>query len=126
MGGRLDLSPVMAGLERVAGRLLEGHEPPRVGMVRQLLSPPVLDSRERDARVRAEVRLALDGAAPRRVAVGVGSRGIAEIGPIVAAVIAELRELGFDPFVVPAMGSHGAATAEGQAERPEPDQLDLF
>jgi hypothetical protein len=116
MGGRLDLSPLMPGLRRVAGRLLEAEQPPPVGLVRQRLSPPVLDSRARDARVRAEVRSALDGAAPRRIAVGVGSRGIAEIGAMVAAVIAELRELGFDPFVVPAMGSHGAATADGQAE----------
>src|SRR3979411_52588 len=116
MGGHLDLSPLMPGLGRVAGRLLENVQPPPVGLVRQRLSPPVLESGMRDARVRAEVRLALDGAAPCRIAVGVGSRGIAEIGDIVATVVAELRELGFDPFVVPAMGSHGAATAEGQAE----------
>ena len=56
------------------------------------------------------------GVAPRRIAVGVGSRGIAGIGRIVGAVVDTLRQLGFDPFVVPAMGSHGAATAEGQAE----------
>src|SRR5262249_57226818 len=55
------------------------------------------------------------GVAPRRVAVGVGSRGIAGIGRIVGTVVDTLRQLGFDPFVVPAMGSHGAATAEGQA-----------
>jgi hypothetical protein len=116
MGGHLDLSPLMPGLGRVAGRLLENAQPPPVGLVRQRLSPPVLESGMRDARVRAEVRLALDGAAPCRIAVGVGSRGIAGIGAILAAVVAELRELGFDPFVVPAMGSHGAATAEGQAE----------
>src|SRR5262249_22970695 len=63
-----------------------------------------------------EVHRALAGVTSRPVAVGVGSRGIADIGRIVSAVLASLRDLGFDPFVVPAMGSHGAATAEGQAE----------
>ncbi|WP_418283107.1 DUF362 domain-containing protein [Halorubrum sp. DTA98] len=48
------------------------------------------------------------------VAVGVGSRGIASIESIVVAVVDDLRERGFDPVLVPAMGSHGGATAEGQ------------
>src|SRR2546428_659231 len=50
------------------------------------------------------------------VAIGVGSRGIAEIDRIAAAVVAAVRRHGADPFVFPAMGSHGGATAEGQAE----------
>ncbi len=50
-----------------------------------------------------------------RIAVGVGSRGIANIQAIVKATLASLRELGADPFVVSAMGSHGGATPEGQA-----------
>jgi hypothetical protein len=50
------------------------------------------------------------------VALGVGSRGIANLGPIVAGVVAEARRRGYDPFVFPAMGSHGGATAEGQRE----------
>ena len=49
-----------------------------------------------------------------RVAVAVGSRGIADIAAIVRAVVATLRRQGADPFIVPAMGSHGGATAEGQ------------
>lgn len=51
-----------------------------------------------------------------RVAVAVGSRGIANLAPIVQATIGELIRLGCKPFVVPAMGSHGAATAPGQEE----------
>jgi len=49
------------------------------------------------------------------VAVGVGSRGIAGIADVVGAVITELQAHGCRPFIVPAMGSHGGATAEGQA-----------
>lgn len=51
-----------------------------------------------------------------RIAVGVGSRGVAEIPRIVRVVIDELKRRGAQPFIVPAMGSHGGATAEGQRE----------
>ena len=48
------------------------------------------------------------------IAVGCGSRGIANIATIARCVIRELQALGARPFIFPAMGSHGAATAEGQ------------
>ena len=50
-----------------------------------------------------------------RVAVGVGSRGISNISTIVRAVVDYWTTHGMRPFLVPAMGSHGAGTAEGQA-----------
>ena len=50
------------------------------------------------------------------VAVTAGSRGIARIDEIIRAVIEGLKEMGAEPFIVPAMGSHGGATAEGQVE----------
>jgi hypothetical protein len=67
---------------------------------------------------RAELdALDFDGlAAGATVAVGVGSRGIDRIDEVAAAVVAEVADRGFDPVVVPAMGSHGGATAEGQRE----------
>ena len=49
------------------------------------------------------------------VAIGVGSRGIANIAVIVRAAVNYFRDAGRRPFLFPAMGSHGAATAEGQA-----------
>ena len=51
-----------------------------------------------------------------KVAVAVGSRGIANLFPIVRTTLDCLRTLGAEPFVVAAMGSHGGATAEGQRE----------
>jgi hypothetical protein len=48
------------------------------------------------------------------VAVGAGSRGIASIDVIVRATVDWLKAAGARPFVFPAMGSHGGATAEGQ------------
>ena len=50
------------------------------------------------------------------IAVGVGSRGIANIAECTRQTIAELRGLGALPFIVPAMGSHGAATGPGQRD----------
>ncbi len=51
-----------------------------------------------------------------RIAVGVGSRGVANIATIARVAIEELKRLGTLPFIVPAMGSHGGATAEGQKQ----------
>jgi hypothetical protein len=50
-----------------------------------------------------------------RIAIGVGSRGISNLATIVKSVIDFWKSKGAKPFLFPAMGSHGAATAEGQA-----------
>ena len=54
--------------------------------------------------------------AGQSVAIGAGSRGIANLPIIVRAVADRLKEAGLRPYVVPAMGSHGGATADGQIE----------
>ena len=51
-----------------------------------------------------------------RIAVTGGSRGIADIDTILAAVVARFKAHGAKPFVIPAMGSHGGALPEGQTE----------
>ena len=51
-----------------------------------------------------------------RIAVGVGSRGIANIDRIVQGVVDSWLDRGVRPFVIPVMGSHGGGTAEGQRE----------
>jgi hypothetical protein len=73
--------------------------------------------------VAAEVRkqLAGSGFAGRlkpgsRVAIGVGSRGIHNLATIVRGVVEYWKGQGMRPFLFPAMGSHGAASAEGQAD----------
>ncbi|GIX05707.1 MAG: hypothetical protein KatS3mg115_0110 [Candidatus Poribacteria bacterium] len=50
------------------------------------------------------------------VALTAGSRGIADIATVLRAVVDFVKSLGAEPFIVPAMGSHGGATAEGQLE----------
>ncbi|MCB2217381.1 lactate racemase domain-containing protein [Desulfofustis glycolicus] len=51
-----------------------------------------------------------------RVAITAGSRGITDMTALVRAIVGEIRNLGAQPIIVPAMGSHGGATAAGQAE----------
>ena len=51
----------------------------------------------------------------QRAAVTVGSRGTDDLRTIVGTVVECLRDMGLNPFILPAMGSHGGATAEGQA-----------
>jgi hypothetical protein len=63
-----------------------------------------------EALARAPVRFG----AGDEVAIAVGSRGIRELTTIVARVSSWVRDQGAVPFLVPAMGSHGGATAEGQ------------
>lgn len=56
------------------------------------------------------------GLAGRRIAVGVGSRGVRDVALLVRATVRALQDAGADPFIVPAMGSHGSSEAEGQAQ----------
>lgn len=50
------------------------------------------------------------------VAVAVGSRGLADLPTLTRATVDGLKAHGARPFIVPAMGSHGGATAEGQVK----------
>ena len=93
--------------------LLREVELPKVALVEQRVEGPdaIPDIRESVREALKEVDLPTGS-----VAIGVGSRGVAKIGEVVAALVEALKEAGAEPFIVPAMGSHGASTAEGQAE----------
>lgn len=72
--------------------------------------------------IRGEVRRQLTSAAfgahlkpGSKIAIGVGSRGIASLAEVVGAIVAYWKSLGMRPFIFPAMGTHGAATPQGQA-----------
>ncbi|MCC6728471.1 MAG: DUF2088 domain-containing protein [Chthonomonadales bacterium] len=89
---------------------------PDVWTVECLQPAPLLDGA--DSAAGAAARTLADAArlpAGASVAVGVGSRGITGLEAAVRAVVAALKTAGLRPFIVPAMGSHGGATAEGQA-----------
>ncbi len=104
----------------------------RHGVIRAMLDPvrippmaPVRqifpDQRLDDLRAAVDQAFAAPGAGSAirpgaRVAIAVGSRGVANLPIIVAAVVANVKARGGAPFLFPAMGSHGGATAEGQRQ----------
>ena len=51
-----------------------------------------------------------------RIALTAGSRGIKDKPRVLKTIVERLKDLGASPFIVPCMGSHGGATAEGQTE----------
>lgn len=90
-------------------------ELPRIGRVRQSVPQPrVADVPRTVANLIRESRIRERVAPGGRIAVGIGSRGITAIPAIAKAAIETLKDMGFRPFVVAAMGSHGGATPEGQ------------
>ncbi len=90
---------------------------PRMIKVRQHFEAPQVD--DIPGTVKAQIEsLNLSGKVKQgdSVAVTVGSRGVSNIAAITKAIVDTLRALGAEPFIVPAMGSHGGGTAEGQRE----------
>jgi len=83
--------------------------------VRQTFERPLVDDipGEVDAQL-AALKLSKTIQPGQSVAITAGSRGIANIHLIVKAAVDHVKGLGAEPFVVPAMGSHGGGTAEGQ------------
>lgn len=98
-------------------RILEGVPLPDVVPVEQRFeASPIRD-------LAAAVEQALDAGGlagmvqrGQRVALAVGSRGLANLPELVRLLAAAVRRLGAEPFAVPAMGSHGGATAAGQLQ----------
>ncbi len=88
---------------------------PAMYRIRQKIDPPFVP--DVAGAVRAEIRGLNLGSRLKpgaRVAVTGGSRGVANIATIIRTICDCLKEMGAKPFIVPAMGSHGGATAEGQ------------
>ncbi len=90
---------------------------PQFFRVRQHLPRPRIDDIPAEVeRQLSTLNLAQKIKPGQSVAVTVGSRGIANIRFIIKAAVDHLKQLGAAPFMVPAMGSHGGGTAEGQRE----------
>jgi len=95
--------------------MLKDYEIPPVAKVQVLFDRTRLERveetllerlRKKDLPIRKGQRIAITG----------GSRGIADYVSLMRAAVAYIKEKGAIPFIVPAMGSHGGATAEGQVE----------
>ena len=86
---------------------------PRMIRVKQEFAGPTLADVARAART-ALAAVALPVRSGQTVALTVGSRGVVNIDVIARATVEHLQALGARPFIIPAMGSHGGGTAEGQ------------
>jgi len=92
-----------------------GGDLPRWALVRNRMDPAeVEDVAEAVAAALESVRSSIPPGS--RVCLAVGSRGIDRIAVVAREAVGWLRAAGADVFAVPAMGSHGGATAEGQLE----------
>lgn len=90
---------------------------PAMRMIRQRFdSAPAVDLLADIDREWARIEENLELPRGSTVVIGVGSRGIANLGLVVREIVARLKNRGYNPFVTPAMGSHGGATANGQID----------
>jgi len=105
--------------DRIVVNIAGGLDIPLPNMipVKVIFDAPKLESIDRtiaeqfkNPRIREKVKPG------QTIAVGCGSRGIANIAEVAKAVVSEIKALGGNPFIFPAMASHGAATAEGQQQ----------
>lgn len=92
-------------------------EYPSIFRVRQTFERPIVDDVSAEvASQLAKLDLKQTVQPGQSVAITAGSRGIANIHLIIKAIVDHCKEIGAEPFIVPAMGSHGGATAEGQTK----------
>lgn len=76
--------------------------------------PEIANVREETEKILAKYNFKNRISPGNKIAITAGSRGIANIVEIMAQVVEEVKKCGGEPFIIPAMGSHGGGTAEGQ------------
>ena len=90
---------------------------PKVFRVRQSFDGPRIEDIESEVQTQLDKLNLQEKIRPgQTVAITAGSRGIANIALIIKSAVEHLKKTGAVPFIVPAMGSHGGATPEGQRE----------
>ncbi len=90
---------------------------PEIFRVRQTFDAPKLEDVAGEVRNQlTQLNLGQKVQPGQSVAITAGSRGVASFREILQAVVDHVKELGGEPLIVPAMGSHGGATAQGQLE----------
>ncbi len=101
----------------IISQLLHDIPLPKMMKVKQVFHAPMLEDTAEEVRKTLKDTGLLSRISPGdRVAIAVGSRGVADLPILVRETAAAVESVGGSPFIVPAMGSHGGATAEGQQE----------
>lgn len=90
---------------------------PQMVRIRQKFDGTKLDNLEQSLKLELQKPGTIDRIKPgQQVAVAVGSRGVANIDLFTKITIDAIKQAGGHPYIVPCMGSHGGATAEGQKD----------
>jgi hypothetical protein len=87
---------------------------PAIALAERVVVHPPLAEPALVARTEVQRVLSIERRTPGPVAVAIGSRGISNLVAITESVVGALRDEGWSPFVVPAMGSHGGGSPEGR------------
>lgn len=105
-------------LDRVDVKLAGGYDIPfpRMVKIEQHFKKDRIENVEETVRSETRQKLKPSDFKGKRIAVTVGSRGIAHLNLILRTIIEELKNWDAKPFIVPAMGSHGGADKRGQQE----------
>jgi hypothetical protein len=107
----------IAKTDGLVAAMLSKQPLPRMCRIKQKFD----DFRIHDVQAEIKKKLRRQGTLDRvkkeqRIAITAGSRGVANIAIIIKTIADEIKRTGGNPFIVPSMGSHGGATAEGQSE----------
>ena len=90
---------------------------PKIFKIRQKINAPRLENVEKRVHeLLDQFEIGKKVKKGERIALTAGSRGIRDKPRVLKAIVERLKDLGASPFIVPCMGSHGGATAEGQTE----------
>jgi hypothetical protein len=107
----------LARTDGMIAELLSKVKIPKVCKVRQQFDNVRILAIEEEVRKELQRPGTLDRiSSGESIAIAVGSRGVANIARVIKTIANEVKRAGGNPFIVPAMGSHGGATAEGQSE----------
>jgi hypothetical protein len=97
--------------------LLDGIQIPKMVKVKQTFPRPRVENVELELTSKLEAKNVGTLVKPgQRVAIAVGSRGITDLPLMVKTIVSEIKKADGVPFIIPAMGSHGGATAQGQKD----------
>lgn len=104
-------------VSKVAVPGIEDMKLPRMAKIRQKIPRDAIDNvpqvvKEEIQKLKSKSKIDKG----RRIAITAGSRGIDRIAEVIRAIVDEVKRLGGEPFVVPAMGSHGGGDARAQKE----------
>lgn len=107
----------VARADGVVANIVSNQSIPRFCKIRQKFDDYKILDIESEVKKKLQRSGTLDRVKPgQSIAITSGSRGVANIAVITKTIVDEVKRVGANPFIVPTMGSHGGATAEGQKE----------